>query len=409
MRVIHTADWHLGQELYGFDRTFEHERFLDWLGSQLVEREVDALVVTGDVFDTTNPPVDAQRMLYAFLRRVLTDCPRLHIVIVGGNHDSAARLELPRPLLDPGRVTLMGSMPRRDGSVDPAATVRTLADRDGTPRLCCAAVPYLRPGDVPDVDDGGEPVRALYEAVVRAAQKRGPGLPLVVTGHLNVAGGVLAELSERRILVGGVEAVAPTTFPPDVAYTALGHLHRPQAVEGRGTVRYSGSPFPMAMTEMYHEHSVVEIDFDAAGVRALRVLTIPRAVEFVRVPVRGAHSLDDVVAALRGLPDVDPGENRRAFLEVAVRLDGPAPELRERIDGALAGKPYRLTRVVRETEAPAATQGQHADSATLDELHPEDVFRLCHERQYGWGPSAELARAFTELLASAGAGEEGNA
>lgn len=110
MRVVHTADWHLGQELYSFDRGVEHEEFLRWLSDQLVDLDADALVVAGDLFDSVNPPVTAQRRLYQFLHRVTNSMPSLQIVIVGGNHDSAARVELPAPLLDEQRVTLVGGM-----------------------------------------------------------------------------------------------------------------------------------------------------------------------------------------------------------------------------------------------------------------------------------------------------------
>ena len=118
MRVIHTSDWHLGQELHGFDRGVEHDAFLDWLAGQLIELDADALIVTGDVYDTVNPPIPAQQRLYQFVNRALTTCPHLQIVLIGGNHDSAARLELPTHLLDADRVHLIGGMPRAYQSAD---------------------------------------------------------------------------------------------------------------------------------------------------------------------------------------------------------------------------------------------------------------------------------------------------
>lgn len=426
MRVFHTADWHLGQELYRFDRTHEHQGFLDWLAARLCEEKADGLVVAGDVFDTSNPPVGAQAMFFRFLARVLDDCPALQVVIVGGNHDSAARIELPAPLLDARRVALVGSMPRRDGAVNPAGVVRVLSDADGKPAVVCAAVPYLRPGDIPPTEDGADPVRALYARVVAAARDEardaaqplgasaGPPLPLLVTGHLNVAGSMISQLSERRIMVGGEEAVAVDIFPDDVAYVALGHLHRPQVVGQPDRVRYAGSPLPLAVDEATYDHGVTVIDFDTTGVRDLRTLAVPRAVEFLRVPRSGGDTLDDVLADLGALPDDDPGEDRRPFLDIRVRIDGPVPDLRARIEAALAEKPYRITRIERVVPVPAggaaaggAETGRRAD--TLENWSPKDLFRLCHRQRYGADPAAELEAAFDELLSIVQAGQEENA
>jgi DNA repair protein SbcD/Mre11 len=154
MRVIHTSDWHLGQGLYGFDRGVEHDVFLNWLASQLTDLGADALIVTGDIYDTVNPPMPAQQRLYQFVSRTLTKSPLLQIVFIGGNHDSAARLELPKHLLDVDRVHLIGGMPRYDGQPRVERTLIKLRDETGTPCMICAAVPYLRPGDLPTVGGG---------------------------------------------------------------------------------------------------------------------------------------------------------------------------------------------------------------------------------------------------------------
>ena len=161
MRVIHTSDWHLGQELHGFDRGVEHDVFLDWLAGQLIELDADVLIVTGDVYDTVNPPISAQQRLYQFLRRTLTERPHIQIVLIGGNHDSATRLELPKHLLDATRVHLIGGMPRHNGQPMAAQTLIELRDKTGASRAVCAAVPYLRPGDLPTVSSGLHPLRGV--------------------------------------------------------------------------------------------------------------------------------------------------------------------------------------------------------------------------------------------------------
>jgi exonuclease SbcD len=401
MRIIHTSDWHLGQELHGFDRGVEHDAFLDWLAGQLIDLNADALIVTGDVYDTVNPPIPAQQRLYQFVSRALTQSPHLQIVFIGGNHDSAARLELPTPLLDANRVYLIGGMPRHRGHLVASRLLIPLRDESGTPCTVCAAVPYLRPGDLPTVDAGESPLRRLYRQVIESANAVRGHLPLIVTGHLHMSGGAVSELSERRIVIGGEEAISSDIFPACVAYAALGHLHKPQAISGQTVIRYAGSPFPMSVTEKDYHHSVVVIDLDKTHGMKTDVVRTPRPIAFLRVPTVGAAPLDIVEDGIRRLELDDPGEHRRPFLEVAVKLDGVEPELRRRIEAALEGKPVRLTRIVRQTEGPEGTLADAVEGGTaLDALEPAHVFARRHAEQYGVAPPDDLRQAFNEVLTS---------
>ena len=119
MKILHTADWHLGQTFYEYSRYDEHVRFLDWLRRQIKERKIDVLLVAGDIFDGPNPSAESQRLYYSFLRRVTAECPALQIIIIAGNHDSAARLEAPNPLLEEMNITVRGVVKRdADGDID---------------------------------------------------------------------------------------------------------------------------------------------------------------------------------------------------------------------------------------------------------------------------------------------------
>jgi DNA repair protein SbcD/Mre11 len=401
MRVIHTSDWHLGQELHGFDRGVEHDTFLDWLTDQLLAQDADALIVTGDVYDTVNPPIPAQQLLYQFVSKALAKSPRLQMVFIGGNHDSAARLELPKHLLHAHQVHLIGGMPRYDGKPTAERTLIPLRDKTGAPGAICAAIPYLRPGDLPTVASGESPLHLLYRDVIDTATTGHGALPLVVTGHLHMQGGAVSELSERRIVIGGEEAVASDIFPASVAYVALGHLHKPQLISGHTIIRYAGSPFPMSVTEKDYHHSIVVIDLDKTAGATTDLVPTPRAVAFHRVPAVGAAPLDVIEEALRNLDLDDPGEHRRPYLEVAVWLDGAEPELRRRIEAALEGKPVRLTRIVRQTAGQGGALADSVDGGTtLDALEPAHVFVRRYIEQYGAEPPDDLKRAFDEVLTS---------
>jgi exonuclease SbcD len=403
MRIIHTADWHLGQEFHGFERAHEHAAFLAWLADRLEEHDVDALVVTGDIFDSQNPPITAQRQLYGFLADVARRLPSLDVVLIGGNHDSAGRLEAPIPLLEAFRVRVVGSLPRDgDGRLDPDRLLAPLTDRHGEPVALCAAVPFLRLPDLPAAAEADDAliagVRRIYgEALDLAAARRQPGQHLLVTGHCYMTGTELSEVSERRILGGNQHALPADIFPDDLAYVALGHLHKPQVVGGKQHVRYSGSPLPLSVSEINYRHQVVLVELQAEGTH-VTALPVPRAVDVLRVPATGAAPPDVVLEQLRAL---DVGEERpwawQPYLEVAVILDRPAPSLRRDVEEALAGKPVRLARLsVQAAAAPSAVAVVQPD---LDTLQPEEVFARRWRREYpDSDPPEDILGCFRELL-----------
>lgn len=317
-RLIHSSDWHIGHELFSHEREVEHEAFLSWLLDRLVAEEADLLLVTGDIYDVANPPVSAMARLYAFLRDATTRCPNLQIVIIGGNHDSAARINLPAALLGPGRIHLVGSLPRVNGTPDFERMLVPLKDRAGRSAAWLVAVPYCRPGDM---GPGGLP--ELYENVLTAGAERADGLPLIVTGHLHVAEGDVSEHSERRITIGGEEAQATTLFDGRAAYVALGHLHRPQTIKGDTLIRYAGSPFPLSATERLYRHSISIVDLFAGGATA-REEEIPRVVPFLTVPADGPKPIGEVELALQELDfDAELTRGLQPFVEVSVLVDGP--------------------------------------------------------------------------------------
>jgi exonuclease SbcD len=412
-RLVHTSDWHLGHELNGFSRGFEHDRFLAWLTETLVARNADALLVTGDIFDKQNPASEAQRQLFGFLGRVKRRLPALDIVLIAGNHDSAGRLEAPSAILDDLGVRVIGS-PGRGGDGEAAVDrlLCPLTDRDGAVRAWVAAVPFLRPADLPPPprdSDGGDPlvwgVGEVYRVAIEAARRRlAPGQALILTGHCYMTGGEISEFSERRILGGNQHALPASLFPADVAYVALGHLHKPQSVGGRPHVRYAGSPLPLAVNERGYAHQVVLVSLRSGMPAAIEAIRVPRAVPYWRIPETGdAVSPEEIDALLRTLPaGTDPGPEARPFLDVMVRLERPAPELRQRIEEALALQFVRLVRVKPVyPEAAAATAASGPPLPDLAELQPDQVFRMCYQEKYRRDPPADLLADFHELVDAA--------
>jgi exonuclease SbcD len=327
MRLLHTADWHLGHTLRDHERTAEHAHFLRWLVDTVVERRVDALLIAGDVFDAANPPPSALRQWFQFLGDLKRRAPLVQVVVIAGNHDScraprsaartARRVRRARgrrdrtgpdgalhtdPLLVPLRGADGGEAAGawRSRSCAPATCWRWCRRQvppsaSPQPPVDAARATFVlpRPGEpaaaaaeLPDPLLVG--MRALHDELFAAARaQRRPGQALVAMAHGYLVGGALSELSERKVLGGNQHALPLDLFPDDCAYVALGHLHRPQTLGGREHVRYSGSPLPLSMPERLHAHHVVFCDLDGERMAKVWSLRVPRLVPMLRIPERG--------------------------------------------------------------------------------------------------------------------------
>ncbi|MDP2312439.1 MAG: exonuclease SbcCD subunit D C-terminal domain-containing protein [Pseudomonadota bacterium] len=408
LTLLHTSDWHLGHTLHDHSRAEEHAAFLDWLIGVAEAEEADALVVAGDLFDGSNPPAQAQEQLFRFLVTLRQRLPRIDVVLVGGNHDSAQRLDAPASVLRALGLHMVGGLPRRaDRSLDLDRLIVPLTNAQGDVAAWVAAVPFLRPADLPVAHDAEDPlvagVTAVYAAALDAARaRRQPGQALVATGHCYMRGGELSDLSERKILGGNQHALPVTVFPDDVAYVALGHLHLAQSVGGREHVRYCGAPIPLSMPERNYPHQVDVVKLDGERLVEVRPVRVPRATPMIRVPDTGALPIDALEAALALLPPRDPDvpEWRRPFLEACVRLDAPEPGLQRRVELALEGRAPRLVKLTRERTGTGATLGD-APVAALSDFTPDQVFAARWKQEFAAEPDPVYLACFAELLAAA--------
>jgi len=418
MRLLHTSDWHLGQTLHNFDRTYEHQRFLDWLLDTIVAEQVDALLIAGDIFDNSNPSAASQRQLYRFLQQARAKSPQLDIVIIAGNHDSPGRLEAPGPLLEAHGTRVVGHVLRdAEGGIDVERMVVPLTGRDGTVEAWCVAIPFLRPGDVPRIEAAGREgegenpavdaymsgIALLYKQACELARSRcANGEAILAMGHCHMTGGDSSPDSERRILIGGTEALPASMFDPSIAYAALGHLHLAQKVGRQDHLRYCGSPLPLSFAEIGYQHQVLRIDLDGGKARDVVPLPVPRAVDLLRVPAQPAP-LKQVIAELVGLDLPELPLHEQPYLEVRVLLDGPEPSLRAQVEAALEGKPVRLAKIEPTRKVVTAAGIDAALSLDqLAQLQPDDIFRRLWQQRFGDDAPADQLAAFAELLGADG-------
>jgi len=414
MHVIHTADWHLGQTFHEYDRDYEHGCFLEWLLQQIEARKPDAMLVAGDVFDSVNPPASAQRMYYNFMKRAVDIHPSLQIVVTAGNHDAAARLEAPAHLLSHFKVHVLGTVDRQtDSKIAYSKFLVPLKDASGKVAVIVLAVPYLRFNDLPQVPETAEGVdaykagmEAFYEQLTAEARQlrdaRYPGAILVGMGHCHLLGGAESRDSERRLIVGGLEAITAASFPAEISYVALGHLHKPQAFQ-EGRVQYSGSPIPLSFTERQYRHQIWELEFANSGLVERRSVEVPRAVAVLSLPEGDAVPMEEL---LKVLHNADYGTGLKTeqypFLEVRYLDDGPDPTRRHRIEEVLKDKPVRLATTKFQPRAKQISDIEEDGVASLGDLRsidPLEVLMAAHRDNHGGTePEAEMLAAFSEIL-----------
>jgi DNA repair protein SbcD/Mre11 len=318
MRLIHTSDWHLGRTLHG-ESLLEHQgAFLRWLLDQAVTRQVDAVLVAGDVYDRAIPPTDAVRLLDETL--VAFSCARIPVVLISGNHDSWVRLGFASRLSEAAGIHLRTRV---------EDITRPVILRDSHGEAGIYGVPYLLP-DAVMADLGAERSHASVLAAagerIRAdAAARGLSRTVVIA-HALVTGGNTSD-SERDIRVGGIADTPPSVLA-GCSYLALGHLHGQQRVDtgGATTAGYSGSPLAFSFSERHHHKSVTLAEIGGDGTVATQLLPTP-----VPRPLREVRGrLDDLLArAGTDLADL-AGAWVKAVLTDQARPVAPMERLRER-------------------------------------------------------------------------------
>ncbi|WP_407311141.1 exonuclease SbcCD subunit D C-terminal domain-containing protein [Pseudomonas sp. nanlin1] len=403
MRLLHTSDWHLGQSLHGQDRDYEHACFLRWLLGQLDKRRPDALLIAGDVFDTVNPTVKAQERLYDFIVQAHERLPALTIVMIAGNHDSGSRIELPGPLMRRLRTHALGRvMWLDDGVLDSERLLIGLPGANGEVQAWCLALPFLRPAEVTGAhlgDDYLQGIGQVHGALIAAAEaKRTPDQALIAISHAHMAGGSVSMDSERSLIIGSAEALPASLFGQSISYVALGHLHKPQKVNGETRIRYCGSPIPLSFSEIDYPHQILEVELQGAELLSVEPLLVPRAVGLLRL---GPAPLATLLARIAELPEVDllADALTQPWLEVRVVLDEPQPDLRQQLETALQGKAVRLVRIGAEY---AGRQGQDEEDGLalldLDQLTPQELFSRVWLDNYGTAVDAPTLEDFEQLL-----------
>jgi exonuclease SbcD len=403
LKIVHTADWHLGQTFHEYDRTYEHEQFLKWLLEFLSEKAIDVVLISGDVFDVSNPSAASVSMFYKFLVEATKSRQNLQIVIIAGNHDSAARLEAPNPLLQYLNIRIVGSVEHdQEGQINYEPLIIPLKNSSGDTEAWCMAIPFLRPGDFPVLANTAshyiDGINTVYkEAYQFALSKKLPGQAIIAMGHLHTMDAVILENDKsERLIMGGIELVPATTFNQNIAYTALGHIHKSQMIGGKPNIRYSGSPLPMSFSEHNYKHRVLVFELDGEKAGEISEHEIPITTRLVRMP-NEHRELALVLDELDKLPEAASGDGPAPYLEVRVLLPGPEPALRHKIESVIGNKHVRLAKIDARKLNGNSDQPGLQSFDQLQDMNPLHVFSRMYESRYKNTLPVELEVLFRQV------------
>jgi DNA repair protein SbcD/Mre11 len=397
MRIIHTADWHLGQFFYSKSRAAEHQAFLDWLLAQITQHQVDALIIAGDLFDTGSPPSYAREMFNRFV--VALQPTHCQLIVLAGNHDSVATLNESRELLACLNTRVITS-----ATPQGEQQVLTLHQRDGTPGALLCAIPYLRPRDIlrsQAGQSGREKQISLLEAIEQhyqqcyaaaLAERADRALPIIATGHLTTVG-VTKSDSVRDIYIGTLDAFPAQAFPA-ADYIALGHIHRAQRIADSEHIRYSGSPIPLSFDELGREKSVFLLEF-SAQLDSVTPLPIPQ--------FQPMQMLKGSMAEIeQQLGEFSEGDREQpVWLDIEITTQEYLSDLQRRVEQLTEALPVEVLLVRRSREQRQRSLSR-MDNETLSELKVEEVFarRLAQEDQLDAEQAEQLTQLFRTTLAA---------
>lgn len=408
IKILFTSDWHLGNYFHGFERYAEHEHFLQWLLTTVQQEEPDALLIGGDIFDSSNPSAQVQEMYYRFLDAVTLQNPGLQVIIIAGNHDSAARLEAPGVLLARRNIFVRGMVTRlADGTIDYQRLIIPIQGRNqSSERAYVFAVPYLRDGDYERGEKYASGVATFLQTGIAAVNKqKKPHEATILLGHLYARGSEIAENSSERIVIGGTEMVNLEEVTEEVTLLVLGHIHKRQCMAGDPAKRYVGSALPMSFAERGYSHGAELALFEQGKlVEQPRFISYPLLRPLRSIPTQPAP-LEQIEEQIKMLPCPEVGMDK-PYLEVKVLLENPNPGVVKLIEEWLEKyqKEVYLCRVhPTYTLRGEGQQGELVIASTEDLLtrNPLDIIRKGYFKKHGCELSEELIELANQAIEAA--------
>jgi DNA repair protein SbcD/Mre11 len=396
MKILHTADWHLGHRLHEYSQVEEQTLFLAWIEAYIKKEKIDLLLISGDIFDTGTPSHQSLELYYNFLVALKnTSCKA--VIITGGNHDSPGTLNAPKHILNALSIKVVGKA--TEYIEDEVFEI----DINGE-KVIIGAVPFLRDGDIRRAV-AGESFEELsdkyktalinhYKLLAEYCERINTSkYPVIAMGHLFAMGGSISE-SEQNIYVGTLGHIGADDFPAYFDYIALGHLHRPQIIGEDDKVRYSGSPNILSFSEINYDKKVIVLTIEDNEISLVKEDIIPRFREFYSLRGTIEECISQFPNIITNPYKLTPWVEIVLDVENNVNTDG--------LKKAAKTYPFEILKTsLKNQRRIKGIDELLEETKSIKELLPTEVFKLkCKEIGYDLKGNPKVWDAFNEILQS---------
>jgi exonuclease SbcD len=394
MKILHTADWHLGHRLHEQSQLEEQTLFLSWIENYIIDQKIDVLLISGDIFDTGSPSHQSLEMYYSFLVKLKATTFK-SIIITGGNHDSPGTLNAPKHILNALSIKVVGKA--TENIEDEVFEIEVNGEK-----VVIGAVPYLRDGDIRRAVAGEsfDELTDKYKTALINHYKSSAeqcklinvtNAPVIAMGHLFATGGSISD-SEQNIYVGTLGHIGAEDFPTYFDYVALGHLHRPQIIGGNDKIRYSGSPNILSFSEINYAKKVIVLTIEDNKIHKIEEDVIPRFREFYRL----TGTLIECIAQFPNI--ISNSFNLKPWVEIILNEENTINTDDLKIEAEKYSFEILKTSLKNQRKIKGIDELlEHAKS--IKELLPTEVFELkCEEMGFDLKERPEIWDAFNEIL-----------
>jgi exonuclease SbcD len=375
MKILHTADWHIGKILHRQSLYDDIGYFFDWLVQRITDEKIDLLLVSGDIFDLANPSNMDTKLYYQTLYRLSKT--NVKVIITGGNHDSISLLDAPSSLLDVLDITVVGG-----AKDDIHHEIIPITGNHGEVECIVLAVPFLRDKDLRQSMQASEmadkssfiseAIKQHYDKLVEmTVEKFGHSAPIIAMGHLYMQGSITSD-SEREIHIGNLEGLDSKIIHPEIDYMALGHIHKPQKIGNKNNIRYSGSPVFLDFSERNYDKMVIEIEIEANEIKSITSVAIPKSREILKFT-------GDLTSVKNMLMEYQNKYPLTAFIEIEIQENEfdvlKIQAMEDMIDSIKSEEFKILKNRIFFDQTPDSMKVILNESRTIQELTPMDIFR----------------------------------
>ncbi|MEE9374163.1 MAG: exonuclease subunit SbcD [Saprospiraceae bacterium] len=399
IKILHTADWHIGKVLHKYSLREDMLSFFDWLIKLIKKEKIDVLLVSGDVFDLANPGARERADYYKILSRLINE--KIKVIITGGNHDGIGVLDAPKEVLNTLNINVIGGAKK---SLE--EEIITIVNNKNEVELVVAAVPFLRDRDLRNltldlkyesrIEAIRQGIKSHYLNLGDFCEKQYQGIPAVAMGHL-YAKGVSTSESERDIHIGNAVAVESSIFPSCFGYVALGHIHRPQVIGKNEKIRYSGSPIPLSFSEREDRKGVILLNLDNGEFSPPHFIEVSKQRELKRM--KGDYNV-----VSKALKEYNPTLPLPSFVELEFEEEVFNTTVSAKINDLVTDyKDHDLFKILKhkinfKIDAKDTSQ-LFKKGENIEDLTPKDVFiKRIEQEELDSNKKSDLLAAFGELL-----------